>query len=526
MRITYTFPKFRLSPSSLFLLVGILLGESCGEKDRQNATSPNIIIILADDLGYGDVGSYNENSLVPTPNLDKLASEGISLTDAYCPAAVCSPSRFALMTGSYPWRSWNKYGVLQNYEPSMIAKGQLTLPQMLQQAGYVTAGFGKWHLGASFPTVDGQKPAGYGMFRADDNGANLDFSKHVYDGPVDHGFDHWLGFSCASECFIIDGKKITGALQHDYYTIEAASDTEHLQLIAMDKYLAYITKRSLEFLEGHKAKKEKKPFFLYFSPYVPHTPLAPSKKFKGTTEAGEYGDYVHELDDAIGEILNTLDNLNLTENTVVLFASDNGSAFPITYNGIEDSDKPKRVSGHPIHIGEYPVKDSIDTKGRKAHYPNGQLKGTKQTAWEGGVRTPFIARWPGKFPAAAISNQLFALNDVMPTLAKLIAFELPEGAALDGYDQLSVLEGKKVGSRKSVVVQSKNNIFGLRMDKWKYIDATNQKSQEASDELYDLLNDISESRNLIDDHPEVAKRMKETLKEILNNTSANTGQGY
>lgn len=498
--------------------MALLIISSCQKKENQLSKLPNIVLILADDLGYGDLGSYNENSLVPTPNLDKLASEGISLTDAYCPVAVCSPSRFALMTGSYPWRSWNKHGVLGNYEPSMMAEGQLTLPQMLQQAGYVTAGFGKWHLGTSFPTVDGRKPAGYGKFHADDNGANLDFSKPVYDGPIDHGFDHWLGFSCASECFILDGKKIIGAIQHDYYTIEAASGTEHLELIAMDNYLPYITKKSLKFLEEYKAKEEKEPFFLYFSPYVPHTPLAPSKKFKGITEAGEYGDYVHELDDAIGEILTSLDNIGLTENTIVLFASDNGSAFPITYKGIEDSDKRNRIGGHPADIAEYPLRDSININGHKAHYPNGQLKGTKQTAWEGGVRTPFIARWPGKFPEGAASGQLFALNDVMPTLAKIIGFELPEGAALDGYDLSSILEGKKEDLRKSVVVQSSNNIFGLRMGKWKYIEPT-AKGNEG--ELYNLQDDVSESKNLYREHPELVKRMKEHLEKIIDSEASN-----
>lgn len=504
------------------LLMGFFFICSCKKGERAASNDlPNIVIILADDLGYGDLGSYNTESLIPTPHLDRLASEGIRLTDAYCPVAVCSPSRFALMTGSYPWRSWNKHGVLGNYEPSMMDEGQLTLPQMLQQAGYITAGFGKWHLGASFPTIDGQKPAGYGKFRADDNGANLDFSKPVYDGPVDHGFDHWLGFSCASECFVLNGKQIIGALQHDYYTTEAASDTDHLQLIPMDHYLPYITKASLRFLKGQKTEEEKKPFFLYFSPYVPHTPLAPSGRFKGITEAGEYGDYVHELDDAIGQILKTLDDLGLTEDTIVLFASDNGSAFQVSYKGIEDSDKLNRTGGHPVRIAEYIPKDSIDTFGKKAHYPNGRLKGRKQTAWEGGVRTPFIARWPGKFPAGTTNDELFALNDVMPTLAKIVAFELPEKAALDGYNLLPILKGKKKGERKSVVVQSSNNIFGLRMGKWKYIDAENHESEEATDELYDLSEDISESKNLIDSHPEVAKRMNETLKTIIDSTLSN-----
>ncbi|MEO1010813.1 MAG: arylsulfatase [Bacteroidota bacterium] len=497
-------------------LMGLWMVYSCKKEEKAPVSElPNIVIILADDLGYGDLGSYNPESLIPTPNLDRLASEGMRLTDAYCPVAVCSPSRFALMTGSYPWRSWNKHGVLGNYEPSMMAKGELTLPQMLQKSGYVTAGFGKWHLGTSFPTLDGKPPAGFGKFRAEDNGANLDFSKPVYDGPVDHGFDHWLGFSCASECWILEGKKVIGALQHDYYTTEAASGTEHLRSIPMDAYLSYITQNSLDFLKGHATKKENTPFFLYFSPYVPHTPLAPSEMFKGKTKAGKYGDYVHELDDAIGQILNALDRFHFSDNTIVLFASDNGSAFPVTYKGVEDSDRRNR----PINSADNSITDSLAAKGRPVHYPNWPLKGTKQTVWEGGVRTPFIARWPGKFPKGASSEALFALNDVMPSLANIIGFELPRGAALDGYDLSSVLMGKGEGLRKSVVVQSRDNIFGVRVGDWKYIE---DKDKGDIGELYNLKEDVSESKNRFDTNPELARELKKHLDEILQSDASNS----
>lgn len=504
---------------SSFLCV-VIFNQSCEKTTEDIADQPNIVFILADDLGYGDLGSYNENSLIPTPNLDRLASEGISLTNAYCPVSVCSPTRYSLMTGSYPWRSWNKSGVMRNYERSMMAKDQLTLPQMLQQNGYETAGFGKWHLGTSFPTLDGNKPDGHGMFYAENNGANIDFSKPVYDGPVDHGFDHWLGFSCASECWILDGKQIVGALDHDYYTIEAASNTENLEMIPMEDYLPLITKKSLKFLQ--RQMENQKPFFLYFSPYVPHTPFSPGENFKGTTEAGIYGDYVCELDNAIGKILSALDDLDLNENTIVMFASDNGSAYEVAFKGMEDSDARNRLGGHPIDINKYPLKDTIYTNGEKAHYPNGILKGTKQTAWEGGVRTPFIARWPNKFPAGEISDQLFALNDVMPSIAGILEFELSEAEALDGYNLLQVLKGEKEGLRKSVVIQSSNNIFGLRMDNWKFIDASNQESADAIDELYDLSKDPSESNNLIESNPDVAKMMKHELFRLMNSKSSNS----
>ncbi|MGB5820662.1 MAG: arylsulfatase [Saonia sp.] len=492
------------------LTVVLLVINSCKKKEEH--VFPNIVIILADDLGYGDLGSYNQKSLIPTPNLDRLAAEGIRLTDAYCPVSVCSPSRFALMTGSYPFRSWKKSGVMSNYEPSMMAPNQLTLPQMLQKAGYTTAGFGKWHLGASFPTVDGKKPIGYGKFKAKDNGANLDLSKPITDGPADHGFEHWYGFSCASECWVMDGNEIVAALQHDFYHIDSAPNKDHIEIIPSDKYLSMITEKSSQFLEQHKASNKDRPFFLYFAPYVPHIPLSVSEAFKGTTKAGLYGDYVHELDTYIGELLNTLDSLQQVQNTIVIFASDNGSQFEVTGTNIDlttASNSPEDV----LKKGQDP----------DAHFPNGALKGTKWTAWEGGVRTPFIARWPGHFPENAKSGQLFALNDVMATLASVIDFELPDDAAVDSYNQRSVLEGKDENIRKSVLIQSSKNQLGLRKDDWKYIEP---KGEDTEGELYHLKDDVSESKNLYKKYPKVVLELKEHLKTITHSDVSNMEDGY
>ncbi|AWX43668.1 Arylsulfatase [Flagellimonas maritima] len=512
----YTHSSLTILSLSLLFFISSCKGQ---KKEYDKSRPPNIVIILADDLGYGDIGYYNENSLIPTSNLDKLASEGISLTNAYCPIAVCSPTRYALMTGTYPWRSWNESGVMRNYERSMIEKDQLTLPAMLKQNGYVTAGFGKWHLGTSFQTTDGQHPVGYGMFKADKNGANLDITKPVHDGPIDHGFDKWLGFSCASECWILDGKKIVAILDHPYYTTEAAQGTEHLEAIAMEDYLSYITNSSLNFIREQST--ETSPFFLYFAPYVPHTPLAPSENFKNKTQAGQYGDYVNELDDSVGQLLNALAENNLTDNTIVLFASDNGSAFKISYKGIEDSDKRNRGGGHPVDIDNYPTKESLNPNGFIAHYPNGNLKGAKSTAWEGGVRTPLIVRWPKQIPAGIKSHQLFALNDVMPSLAGILNIVLPDDAALDGFDLTGVLKGEYKGLRRSVIVQSSNNIFGLRMGKWKFIHGSKRDHNSATDELYDLSIDPSESKNLLKESPEIAKMMKRELLKLLNSKRTN-----
>lgn len=484
---------------------------SSQEKQIPNDPLPNILFIFADDMGYGDLGVYNPNSKVPTPNLDRLASEGIRFSDAYCPVSVCSPSRYALMTGEYPWRSWKKTRVMSNYEPSMIDEGTLTLPQMLQNAGYQTAGFGKWHLGTTFPTTDGKPPVGYGEFQHDRNGANLDFSKPVSDGPLDRGFDNWLGFSCASECWIFEDKQVMGAIIHDLYSIEAASGTENLEKIFLERFLPYITEKSINYLQRFKKSKSEKPFFLYFSPYVPHIPLAVDPDFRGKTEAGLYGDYVHELDHFVGQLLDELERLGLMENTLVLFASDNGSQFIAT----SSEDDGKKLSNSP---SDEAVEFNPDT-----HHPNFPFFGTKWTAYEGGVRTPLIARWPDKFPKGKVSNQMIALNDILPTLASLVNEDLPVGSARDGHNLLPAFYGHQIEGerRESVVVRGSGNIYGYRQGKWKVVQNESFKSSESKGdgwELYNLQEDPGESRNLILEQPKIAEQLLKQLNDHLKST--------
>lgn len=486
------------------LLLGFCLFLLPESVSGQESDKPNILIILADDLGYGDLEVYNPNSLIPTPNLNWLASEGIRLTDAYCPVAVCSPSRYSLMTGRYSFRSWKPNGVMANYEPSLIADELLTLPEMLQKAGYTTAGFGKWHLGTTFPTTDGKKPVGYGKFRADDNGANLDLSKPVSDGPLEHGFDHWLGFSCASECWILENKQVMGYLKHDFYTVEATSGTEKLQSFTMQQYLPFVTGQAIDYLQENASTSE--PFFVYYSPYVPHIPLAVNESFMGSTQAGLYGDYVHELDHYVGKLMDALDSLGLSENTIVLFASDNGSHFAYASHEIAM----ETARNQPFAV------DTASLSG-PVHYPNAPLRGTKSTVWEGGVRTPLVARWPGHFPEGKVSNELFALNDVLATLAAVVDYELPDDVAQDSYNLLPVLYGNSKGKRELVVVRASRNTHGLRWGQWKYIEG----SEGRQPQLYDLATDEAETTNLYTSRPGVAKKMEQKLKALLSSSRTN-----
>jgi len=416
---------------------------------------PNILLILVDDMGYGDLGTCNSKSKIPTPNMDRLADEGIRFSNAYCPASVSTPSRYSLMTGQYSWRTSKKGGVMANYQPSLIEKGRLTLPKMLQQAGYETAGIGKWHLGTEFHTIDGKKPIGYGKFQDDNNGANLDFSQPVIGGPTEHGFDFWLGISCASECWILKNNRIMGAIKHEIYTTPTLPQNDEYKRIQLVDYLPFITEQSINYIKARSEKKNDKPFFLYFTPYAPHIPLMVSPEFLGKTKAGYYADYVHELDHYIGQVINILDSLGLADNTLVLLASDNGSQFIST----SPEDDPTKVSNSLSAVNKE-IRPN-------AHHPNFPYSGTKWSISEGGLRTPLIARWPGHFPKGKTSDQLIVLNDIMPTIATLIGTTLPSNAAEDGVSLLPAFYGKKVGkgARESVVLQSNGGQFAIRWDK-------------------------------------------------------------
>ncbi len=446
---------------------------------------PNIIMLFADDLGYGDLQCFNPDSKVPTPNLDRLAEQGIRFTNAYCPDAVCSPSRYALMTGRYALRLWDRSGVLANWEGPMIEDGRMTIASLLQQAGYTTGGFGKWHLGATYHTLDGKKPAGQGKFTSKSTGGNLDLGKPIEDGPAERGFDRWWGFVCASESLVFDQDKAVARI--DVYEPPAAPGVEQLETIPIAEYLPRTTEKTLEFIreqarlqqEARAAGQEEKPFFAYYSAYVPHIPLAVAEEFKGRTKGGDYGDYVHELDHYIGVILAELDSTGLADNTLVLFASDNGSQFE-----------------HGTGEG---------------HRPNGKLRGRKHNIYEGGVRTPFIARWPGQIPANTTSEQLASLTDLIATFAAITGQTLPRNAGEDSFNLLPLMRNPGLDEPIRDHVINRYHRHAIRIGDWKYITA----GQNVGTELFNLKEDVGETKNLHDQYPERAAQMKARLEELI-----------
>lgn len=458
-------------------------------QEAPNPAKPNIVMILADDLGYGDLGCYNEKSKVPTPNLDRLASQGVRFTNAYCPDAVCTPSRYALLTGRYAFRARQKPGVLANWEPPMIERDRLTLPGLLKSAGYITAGIGKWHLGATYRTLDGQPPVGQGQFEFKDNGSNLDIAAGIQDGPIDRGFDTWYGFICASETLIVDQSKIVAATDH--YERPAAPGAADLQTVVLKDYLPMTADKSIEFIRQQApAAKEGKPFFLAYFPYVPHIPLAVADDWRGKTRAGEYGDYVHELDHYLGRVFDELDRAGIADNTLVMFASDNGSQFE---EGTGDN-----------------------------HFPNAPLRGRKHYIYEGGLRTPFIARWPAKIPAGRTSDQLFCLADVIATVAAAAGTTVPSGQAEDSINMLPAMVGNvDKPLRETVISRASTGQFAIREGDWKYIPETKHHPEQ----LYNLKADPAETTNRLADNPDVAKRLAERLKQIKSSGSGTRGQG-
>jgi len=472
---------------------------------------PNIIYFLADDLGYGDLTCQNPESKIATPNIDRLAAEGIRFTDAHSPAAVCTPTRYGILTGRFCWRTQLKSGVLWPWDAPLIEADRLTVPSLLKKHGYHTACIGKWHLGWDWPTKDGTRindtvPQGKGEPKVREPwGDKIDFTKPIANGPTTRGFDYYFGTAVPNfppYCFIENDrtvgipteKKPEGMFGHSGPMLPGWKLEKILPTLG-DKAVEYIHKR---------AKTSETPFFLYFASTAPHTPIVPTEQFLGKSDAARYGDFVCEVDWTVGRILKALDDTGLADNTLVIFSSDNGSP---ARNGANASGPPGSV-----------VKDT-------GHNPSWILRGMKADIWEGGHRVPFIARWPGEIPKGAVSNELICQSDLMATCAALLGERLPANAGEDSYNILPALQNKVcLGvAREAVVHHSGNGVFAIRQGKWKLVTHlgsggwTSPKSQKPEPggpkgQLYDMSQDISERRNLWLEHPEVVERLTALLE--------------
>ena len=484
------------------------------------APLPNVIVILADDMGYGDPHCYNPESKIPTPHLDRLAAEGVRFTDAHTPSSVCTPTRYGLLTGRYCWRTHLKRGVLDGFDPALVESGRLTLATMLKAKGYSTACIGKWHLGMNWTRKDGSPmpdplSEGKGIHRG---GEEVDFAQDTVGGPLDHGFDSWFGISASldmSPYAYMDGRRVTQLPTAHQPGIKetALSTSEGVRApdFTLEKVLPDLTQRAVSHIESRA--KSQQPFFLYFPLPSPHLPVVPSAEWLGKTGAGLYADFTAQTDATIGAVMAALDRTGQAENTFVLFTSDNG--------GLWHQWEPKEADD----LAGYKTTPRGSYNHERGHHSNAHLRGTKADPWEGGHRVPFIVRWPAK-AKPRVSDALVELTDVCATLAAIIDNALPDTAADDSHSFLpALLEGKP--ARDFAIHHSLQGVFALREGPWKFIAERGSggfsfpknlkpKPGELAHQLYRLDTDPSETQNLAAQEPAIAQRLAERLEKIQN----------
>ena len=461
---------------------------------------PNILLLYADDLGYGDLGCYNSESKIPTPNLDKLAATGMRFTDGHSSSGICTPSRYAMLTGRHHWRDF--HGIVNSFGKSVFKNEQLTMPEMLRDKGYTTAVIGKWHLGWDWDAI--RKP---GTRKDSVHFNDFDWSKPIPDGPLAHGFDHYFGDTVINfppYAWIVDDKLPKAP--------DTMMDTKKWKAIkegnwecrpgpmvsGWDPYqnLPETTKRGVEYLLSRKDSD--KPFFLYFAYPSPHAPIIPNDEFDGKSKAGPYGDFVFETDHSVGQLLAALEESGQADNTIVIFSADNG---PEKYAYARDK-KFDHWSSHP-------------------------LRGLKRDIYEGGHRVPFLIRWPGITKDGSVSNALISQVDLMATLAAALGTELPEGQAVDSFNFLPYLKGGAKPPRTQMVHNTFVGKYAIRDGDWLLVDTeASQASAEwrakhqYPDEdrqpvgLYHLKEDIGQRHNLAAKHPERVREMRALLRKI------------
>jgi len=469
---------------------------------------PNIIIIPADDLGYGDVGVYNAESKIPTPNLDRLAREGTRFTDAHTPCGVCSPTRYGLLTGRYPWRGDLKQQVLWPWDRPLIEKDRLTMPAMLKRAGYKTAAFGKWHLGWDWPTTDGSKVNA--QVRIGDPqreirhafAHKIQFDQPIGEGPISRGFDYFFGVDLPNfpPYTFIENDRLQAAPSEQKPDKMFGWPGPMAPGWRLEGVLPEITRRAVRYVKENAAKDD--PFFVYLPLTGPHTPIAPDDEFLGKSQAGRYGDFVYQCDWSVGQVLDAVRASPSANDTLVIFTSDNG---------------PENLT--------YPLLNEF------GHLSQGALRGAKRMLWEGGHRVPFLAWWPGRVKAGAVEKEVICLTDLMATVAKLTGQKLPPQAAEDSYDISAALFGQTRSKpiREATVHHSMNNEYGLRQGDWVFIESPKSAHGAAEPkawrerfgiqphtepaELFHLAEDPRETKNLYAQYPDRARAMRALLEK-------------
>lgn len=472
---------------------------------------PNLVYVLVDDLGIGDVSCFNPDSKIHTEHIDALAAQGIRFDDCHSTSAVCSPSRYGLLTGRYNWRSRLKSSVLPGLSPHLIENGRMTVADLLRSAGYRTACVGKWHLGMDWSTKEGYElPKTYqDVFSKPQPEDGVDYTKPVTNGPNARGFDYYYGMPASLDQppFVhMENDRVVTPPDHmvgmkgfnhadpelnttlEYGPAEPGFDPRNI-VPEMDN-------KVLELLD--EFAKDDQPFFLYYPTLAVHGPLVPTEEYEGRSGLGLYGDFVLQLDGFIGRLTRKLDETGLAENTILIFTSDNGCST----------------------VADYPKLHAF------GHHPSYIYRGTKGDIWDGGHRIPFVLRWPGHAPANTVCSQTSCLVDLMATLSELLGIALPDSAGEDSCSELALWQGGDEPVREYTVHHSLLGNFSIRKDQWKLEMCAGSGSfnppVEGKDtagmppvQLYNMEEDPGETTNLCDAHPELVAQLREKLVDYI-----------
>lgn len=491
----------------LFLALVSFSQESLAQAFSQSSEYPNIVYILADDLGYGDLSCFNENSRLHTKNIDRLAQEGMRFSDAHSSSAVCTPTRYSILTGRYNWRSRLKSHVLSGYSKSLIEPERLTVAELLRDYGYQTAFIGKWHLGWDWSFLESTKNI--------DNlnsSPEVDFSNPIQNGPADHGFTYSYGFSGSLDMppyVYVENGLATSTPVDSTISVDdkgfwrkglTSSDFVHAEV------LPHLTQKAISYID--EQAKDKKRFFLYYPLPAPHTPILPTSEFLGKSNTNFYGDFVLQVDDVVGQIIAALERNGLLENTLVIFTSDNGCSPKANF-------------------------DELATVG---HDPSYIYRGHKADIYEGGHRVPFIVSWPKQVAKGTETNEVICTTDLMATCAEMVNAKLPVDAGEDSYSFLPVILKKEYQEplREATVHHSIDGRFAIRKGNWKLIlwpgsggwsapRTLNELNGLPTNQLYNLGKDPAEEQNLVVQHPEKVEELKALLTKYVSEGRSTPG---
>ena len=462
---------------------------------------PNIVILYADDMGYGDLGIQNPDSKIPTPHLDRLAREGTRFTDAHSSSGICTPSRYALLSGRYHWRKF--HGIVNSFDQPILDDERTTLPELLKSKGYKTACVGKWHLGWDWNSI--KRRGIQGKTRAFEPDA-FDWSKSIPGGPLSHGFDYYFGDDVPNfppYAWFENDRVITEPtvmLSTTAKTAEGSWEARPGPSVKDWDFWAVMPKLTEKAVEWIGRQKQDEPFFLYFPFTSPHAPIVPAKEFVGKSQANGFGDFVVQSDDTVGRVLKALQDHGFADNTLVIFSADNG----------------------PEHYAYDRVKNF-------QHRSMGPLRGLKRDIWEGGHRVPFIVRWPRIIPAGKVSDGLLSQIDVYATIAAIVGAEIPAGSAEDSYNQLGLMKGGSPSARDTLVHNTNANGYALRHGDWvliaaktggvskvpEWFDLANGYTRNTDPgELYNLRRDITQKHNVYSDNPEKVRELSSLLEQV------------